>query len=74
MYKKKNKNFLLNEYGEKKNAVGHKYYRLKSGLDVYGAETSLIFNTIMAVINIHIIFTMVSDAETMPQMQNSVGI
>lgn len=49
-------------------------YRLRSGLDVYGAETSLIFKTIMAVIKMHITFTTVNKPETMPLIRNSVGI
>lgn len=49
-------------------------YRLKSGLDVYGAATSLIFNTMMAVIKMQHTFTTVSKPETMPLIKNSVGI
>lgn len=48
-------------------------YRFKSGLAVYGAETSLIFNTIMAVIKMQITFTTVSRHDTMPLIKNSVG-
>lgn len=49
-------------------------YRLRSGLDVYGAATSLIFNTRIAVIKMHITFMTVSKPETMPQITNSTGI
>lgn len=48
-------------------------YRLKSGLDVYGAATSLIFSTMVAVINMHITFMMVKLADTMPFTKNSTG-
>lgn len=49
-------------------------YRLKSGLDVYGAATSLIFSTMIAVMKMHITFTTVSNPEQMPQITNSTGI
>lgn len=52
--------------------IGH--YRLKSGEDVYGAATSLIFSTMMAVIKMHVTFTTVSIHEMMPLITNSAGI
>lgn len=46
----------------------------KSGLDVYGAATSLIFKTIIAVIKMQITFITVSIPDTIPLIKNSVGI
>ena len=39
---------------------------LKSGVEVYGAATSFIFKNIIAVMNIHITFTIVKQQLTMP--------
>ena len=46
----------------------------KSGLAVYGAATSFILRTIIAVIKIQITFTTVSSADTIPLIKNSVGM
>jgi len=49
-------------------------YLRKSGLEVYGAATSFIFNTIIAVIKIQITLTTVNNADTMPLIKNSTGM
>lgn len=48
--------------------------RLRSGLEVYGEATSLIFNTTMAVMKMQITLTMVSNPDTIPLIKNSVGM
>jgi hypothetical protein len=50
------------------------FYLLKSGLDVYGAATSFIFNTMIAVMKMQITFTTVNNPDTMPLIRNSVGM
>lgn len=49
-------------------------YLLKSGLEVYGDATSLIFRTTMAVMKMQMTFMMVNNPETIPLMKNSVGM
>lgn len=47
--------------------------RLTSGLAVYGALTSFIFKTIIAVMKMQITLMTVKRPDTMPLIKNSVG-
>lgn len=49
-------------------------YLRKSGLEVYGEATSLIFSTIIAVMKMQMTLTMVNKPDIIPLIKNSVGM